>query len=102
MDFLSTFGTWCTPGAWHGTWHGSWTGGGWSGFLPFHLGPLMQIALVALVAYVIYRRFRTPAAATRRADQTPARETPEDILKRRYALGELDRETFERMKSDLG
>ncbi|MBZ0270903.1 SHOCT domain-containing protein [bacterium] len=29
------------------------------------------------------------------------RETPEQIVKKRYAAGEIDRETYERMISDL-
>lgn len=96
MDFLSSFGAWCTPGAWHGTWTGAWHGGGMSGLLPFHLGPFLQIILVGMIAYVLLRRFSTPAAA-------PAKgQSPSDILKRRYALGELDQETFVRMMKDLG
>lgn len=30
-----------------------------------------------------------------------ARESPEQILKRRYASGEIDRETYQRMFTDL-
>lgn len=32
---------------------------------------------------------------------TGPRETPLDILKKRYASGEIDRETFERLKKEI-
>jgi len=33
--------------------------------------------------------------------QTPGGETPEQTVRRRYAAGEIDRETFQRMLADL-
>ncbi len=33
---------------------------------------------------------------------TPSTESPLDILKRRYSLGEINKEQFEQMKRDLG
>ena len=33
--------------------------------------------------------------------QTDSQEKPLDILKRRYASGEIDQETYERIKKDL-
>ena len=37
----------------------------------------------------------------RRGKQAPNGETPEQIARRRYAAGEIDRETFQRMVADL-
>ena len=41
------------------------------------------------------------ALAATRQSSGGAGETPEDILKRRYATGEINREIYERMLSDL-
>ena len=54
------------------------------------------ILIVAIVAGAIW--FGVTAA---RRGTNPATETPEQALKRRYAKGEIDRDTFERMRDDL-
>jgi putative membrane protein len=52
-------------------------------------------ALVILgIMYIVH-------AVSRRAGQSGAEETPLDILKKRYARGEITKEEFERMKDDL-
>ena len=37
----------------------------------------------------------------RNKDELSSNESPLDILKKRYARGEIDRETFEHMKKDV-
>jgi putative membrane protein len=70
---------------------------GWYGYGP-HMGlgfwgwlyPLPLVALLVLGAYLVAR-----ASAPRREDKAL------EILRERYARGEIDKETFERMKREL-
>jgi len=55
---------------------------------------VLGAAVIAAVVLVVLRqRSRGPMNASR--------ASPEQTLKRRYAKGELDRETYERMLQDL-
>ena len=71
---------------------------GWYGYAP-HMGlevwgwlwPFLWLGLLVLGVYLVAR------ALTRRERTDRALE----ILRERYARGELDKETFERMKRDL-
>lgn len=60
-------------------------------------GLLMWILLAILVVIVVYLAFRQQG--TGRSD-TPS-ETPLEILKRRYAKGEISEEEYERMRDKL-
>lgn len=51
---------------------------------------------IALIVGVVWSIFRSEA----RSDDGK-RETAEDILKRRYASGEIDKEEYERLLHDL-
>ncbi len=63
--------------------------GGWLGTMGlFHL--LFWILVIAGVALIIKWLW-----------QRPAQDSPLEILKRRYARGEIDRETYQRMKREL-
>jgi putative membrane protein len=69
-------------------------GWGWGG------APLMEFLTVlfwALVFYFVFRLARSGSCGMRRGQD----ETPLDILKKRYARGEIDKEEFDRRKRDL-
>ena len=72
--------------------------GGMDGYYGYG-GVLMWILLLVAGAAVVYVLMKKSGPGGN-AGMGP-RETPLDILKRRYASGEIDRETFERMKQDL-
>ena len=66
--------------------------------MPFGFGGfLIRILFLALIVVVIYRVLK--GARSRGPDGI--QETPMDILKKRYARGELTTEEFERMKREL-
>ena len=71
--------------------HG-FVGHGWSMGLWWIIG---LVVLVALVLIVIW------ATNQNRRKDLPGDKNPMDVLKERYARGEIDREEFEQKKRDL-
>ncbi len=88
MDFFATFNGWCSG---FGFGHG---GGGMHNWLPFHMGSIFQLLIVGLIIYFTVRILRKPATINEPGNA-------EEILRRRYALGEIDEQTYKAMKKDL-
>lgn len=73
-------------------WHGGWSG--------MFFGPLFMIlglAIAIALAIVIVRALLGPWGP-----EAPARPSPLDILKERYARGEIDKEEFDERRRALG
>lgn len=68
--------------------------GGWWGFGIFWW--LFWLALLVLVIVLIVRLVRGGSFPSATRDETPL-----DILKKRYARGDIDREEFEEKKRDV-
>lgn len=95
MDFLTAFNNWCTgAGFWHGGGQGMTGMGSFGGWMPFHFGGIFQLLIIGLIIYFTVRLLRKPAT-------NAGPEAPEDILKRRYAAGEIDIATYRSMKDEL-
>ena len=60
-------------------------------------GIIMWIPLVVVIVLIIYFVTQTSKGNGEKKSQ----ETPLDILKKRYAKGEITREEYERMKHDI-
>lgn len=77
---------------------GMWGGGNWIMFL-FSLAFL--VAVIVGIVFVVRALSASGAGGDR---QVPAREreTPEELVRRRYAAGEIDREEYEQKLRDLG
>ena len=68
------------------------------------MGPGMWIFLILFWGFAIFGvvcAVRWLATRDKSAKEKEASETPLDILKARYAKGEIGKEEFEKMKKDL-
>src|SRR4030042_4948412 len=73
--------------------------GSWSHMMGYgYYGGFMWLILLVVAGIVIY--FLLKASRSRGADDSIG-ETPLNILKKRYAKGEIDKEEFEQKKKDL-
>ncbi len=72
-------------------------GDGWGGMM-FGLPGMLLFWLVLFVAIFVLIRF---SSERNRQDLPPREKTALDILKERYARGEIGREEFEEKKRDL-
>ena len=76
--------------------------GGWSGWI---FGPIMMIffLVVAVAVIVLVVRWLSGSGRGSSAQQhAPSGKTPVDILKERFAKGEIDKEEFEERRRVLG
>jgi len=81
--------------------HMMWWGGGWYGMF---LGPLFMVLILAAVitlAVLLVRWLGGSSQAAGPHQISPAR-TPSDILKERFARGEIDKNEFEERRQVLG
>ncbi len=72
--------------------------GGW---LWMAFMPLLWIVVIGLVVWVVIRLTQGPRGGRYREDGRERRETPEEILDRRYASGEIDTETYTEARERL-
>ena len=73
-------------------------GGDWGGGFLFFVGLLLLIALVVVVIWAVIHLSRTGRAAM----HDPSRPTPNEILRERFARGEITAQQFEDAKKVLG
>lgn len=71
-------------------------GWGWH-MMPYGFGGIGMIIWMVLLLVILFWLFRRGAGP----DRGPSQESPLDILKRRYAAGEITREQFQAMQQDL-
>lgn len=81
--------------------HMMWWGGGWYGMIFGPLFMILVLAIVIAVAVVLVRWLGGPWQASG-PHQTPSARTPLDILKERFARGEIDKDEFEERRRVLG
>ena len=83
-------------------WGDGWGGGGWGAgeWLMLVLGVVFVVAVIIGIVYLL--RGLAGGGTAVGTQGVPGRpDSPEDILKRRYAAGEIDKEDYESRLRDL-
>ncbi len=79
-------------------WDGGMWGGGWVMFL---FSTAFLVAVIVGIVLVVRALSGSGAGGDHQASPRE-RETPEELVRRRYAAGEIDREEYEQKLRDLG
>jgi len=87
----------CPFGCGHGGMMGPWMMGGYG-----IVGALVGLLFLAVVIGASVWLVQSLARGASGRPALPRSETPLDILKRRYAAGEITKEQFDTMKRDVG
>ena len=75
--------------------------GNWGYGMMGWFGPIMMLVFWGLLVLVLILLARWLWGLTQKKQEQTGQESSLDILKRRYASGEIDREEFEQKKRDL-
>lgn len=90
MDIFTSVSNWFCG---YGAGFANWAGHGHGGWMPFHFGGLLPLLIVGTLAFMAYKLIRK---------ENPAHQNIAlDIIKRRYAEGEIDHQTYQRLKEEL-
>lgn len=73
-------------------------GDGWGWGWMMVLMPLVWIAITAVIVWAVYKVAQRPADP---GSDEPRRDTPREILDRRFAAGEIDTDTYLQAKAHL-
>jgi putative membrane protein len=77
------------------------SGAGWMWGLTMGFGMLLMVAFWVAVILGVVLLVRWAIGTTSRVTDEPRSEHPLDILRRRYAAGEIDQATYQRMQREL-
>ena len=75
--------------------------GNWGYGMMGWFGPIMMLVFWGLIIVALILLIRWLWGVSQSKTEVKGSESPMDILKRRYASGEIDREEFEQKKQDL-
>ncbi|MGB8317640.1 MAG: SHOCT domain-containing protein, partial [Ignavibacteriaceae bacterium] len=67
----------------------------------FWFGWVFWVAVIGLIVYLIVNQGNKNRQYHLPPPTPPYQDSPLDILKRRYAKGEINKEQFEQMKKDI-